>query len=78
MPEKKMAKKSAAQKACIRLYKIGELNDYFLPIERSEDSDIDNDDDDDVADGAQGKEGSKRAKDIYLRKVCISHLSIFR
>ena len=80
MPEKKLAKKSAAQKACIRLYEVGELNDHFLPIERSDDSDSDDDDDDDDEDNqgsAQGKEGSKKAKDIYPRKVCISRLCIF-
>ena len=80
MPEKKLAKKCAAQKACIRLYEIGELNDHFLPIERNDDSDSDNDDD--VTDegnqgGEHGKEGSKKAKDIYPRKVCMSCLCIF-
>lgn len=32
MPNIKLAKRSAALKACVELYKAGELNDNLMPI----------------------------------------------
>ena len=65
MPEKTLAKKSAAMKACIRLYEIGELNEHFLP----RDNEAEPDSDDEKKDPAAKKEGTKKQKKIYPRKV---------
>ena len=67
MPTRKLARVSAAQKACIRLHNIGELDDNFVPISRNDASEDEEDDDDyGTTDGGNGK---KTVRHIYERKV---------
>ena len=52
-------------KACVRLYEIGELNEYFLP----HDNESGPDSDDEKKDSAAKKDGTKKQKKVYARKV---------
>ena len=71
MPSKTLARISAAQKACIRLHEIGELNDNFVPISHSDASEDEEDSDDDADDDSNiiGDHGAKLPKHVYKRKV---------
>ena len=69
MPFKKFARISAAQKACIRLYELGELDDHFVPISYSDSSEDEDDDDNDDDNDQKSKPGTKKARHVYERKV---------
>lgn len=68
MPTKRLARISAAQRACIYLYEIGELDDNFVPKSNYDSSD---DEDESKSDSAEGdcQDGSQKAWHVYERKV---------
>ena len=68
MPSERLARISAAHKACIRLHKIGELDDHLLPISYSETSEDEDNDHEDSAD-ADRKTGGKPRQNVCERKV---------
>ena len=68
MPTRRLARISAAHKACIRLHQIGELDDHLLPISYSETSEDDDDDHEDSID-TDAKTGARQGQNVYERKV---------
>ena len=68
MPSKKQSKMAAAYKICIQLHKMGELNDFLLPVEELSDESSDEDIEVEEQQG-KAKRGTKRSKKMYLRKV---------
>eukprot|EP00794_Sanderia_malayensis_P019899 gene19899-21843_t len=74
MPTKKLAKMSAAQKACIELYHAEELDNNFLPWKEpvsSSSSSSDNNEDDKEDEELQGtaRPGTKKSRKTYARKI---------
>lgn len=63
MPSKKQAKMAAAYKICKDLYRMGELDDYLLPVQDVMMSDDEEEQQD------KTKRGTKRSKENYNRKV---------
>ncbi|KAK9768192.1 Dicer-like protein 1 [Basidiobolus ranarum] len=59
VPSKRLAKQSAALKACIQLHELGALDDRLLPINPNQD-DEDEDDPDDAPDSLEGTWKSRR------------------
>lgn len=64
MPTERLARISAAQEACIRLYEMGELDDHFVPISHSDASDDEEDDEETSIEA-----GEKETRHVYKRKV---------
>lgn len=67
MPTRKLARISAAQKACIRLHEIGELDDNFVPVSHT--SEDEEDDEDYSTTDEKNDSGIKTGRNFYERKV---------
>lgn len=72
MPRKNLAKMAAALYACMKLHKIGELDDNLLPVRNLSDDKSESEEEDDEYPGKKRtKAGTKKRKRIYERKVRI-------
>ena len=72
MPRKNLAKMAAALYACMKLHKIGELDDNLLPVRNLSDDKSESEEEDDESPGKKRtKAGTKKRKRIYERKVRI-------
>lgn len=74
MPSMKEARQAVALEACVKLHKLGALDDHLLPVESSSESE---EDDGDKTDGpSQPKTGTKKRRRSHRVKVQYNSLQV--